>query len=150
MFGGPGRVGRQNDDALVAFLEANRGSAEYLVAATGSMSAAPLMLATRAPVISIGGFNGGDPAPTAAQLEDLIASGALRFVLLGGRMGGPGPGGGFGQNTARTAWVEAFCTPVDPSAYGGPDPSEERIGPVGERLYDCASAAQPASNGAAG
>jgi hypothetical protein len=131
--------GRQNDAALIAYLEANRGSTEYLVAATGSMNAAPLMLATQAPVISIGGFNGGDPAPTADQLEDLVQAGKLRFVLLGGR-------GGFGRNNERTEWVQAVCTPVDPSAYEGAAASDQGggfgRGPGGGQLYDCATPPQ--------
>jgi len=153
---------------LIAYLEANRGSAEYLVAATGSMSASPLMLATQAPVISIGGFTGADPAPTVAQIEDLVRAGKLRFVLLAGRGGGPGPNigpatndgqgptvvpgsgrgfgpGGFGRNNERTTWVETACTPVDPAAYGGESAGEGgTFGRGGGQLYDCAPAAQPA------
>ncbi|MBV9412408.1 MAG: glycosyltransferase family 39 protein, partial [Acidimicrobiia bacterium] len=69
--GGPGGgVGPGNetvDQTLVRYLESHRGSAEYLVAAFGSQSSAPIIIATGKPVITIGGFNGGDPAPTLAQ-----------------------------------------------------------------------------------
>ncbi len=79
------------DPALVGYLERHRGGAKYLVAATGSMAAAPIGLASRAPVITIGGFMGADPAPSVAQLQAYVRAGQLRYVLLGG--GGFGPGG---------------------------------------------------------
>jgi 4-amino-4-deoxy-L-arabinose transferase-like glycosyltransferase len=98
---------------LIRYLQANQGSAKYLVAATGSMSSAPIILATGEPVVTIGGFNGGDPAPTAAQLAALVESGQLKFVLLGGGggPGGGGPRGGAGSDV--TAWVQANGTAVD-------------------------------------
>ena len=77
---------------MIRYLEAHQGSAKYLVAATGSQTTAPIIIATGKPVVTIGGFNGSDNAPTVAQLADLVRSGQLRYVLLGG--GGGGPGGG--------------------------------------------------------
>lgn len=122
--GGPGA-------ALLAYLLAHRGSARWIVAVESSSGAAPLQLATGAPVMAMGGFNGADPFPTADELTALVASGDLRYVYLGGR--GPGGFGGFGGfggpgsfgGSDRGAWVEASCTPVD---YGG----------SGGVLYDCA------------
>jgi hypothetical protein len=135
-FGPPGRI----DGSLVAYLEANRGSAEYLVAVNSSMAAAPLILQTDVPVMAMGGFSGGDPAPTAAQLAEYVADGKLRFVMLGGRGGGPGRGPG-GNSVAgeRTAWVEARCQAVDPAAYGAQDDGDAPGGRGGQQLYDCAS-----------
>jgi hypothetical protein len=124
------------DAALVSYLEENRGDSAYLVAVNGSMQAAPLILATGGdPVMAMGGFNGSDPAPTAAQLQSLVANGDLRFVLLGGR-GGPGVGSG----DARTQWVQANCSPVDPAAYGG-----QTTISGGQQLYDCAGLATAAA-----
>jgi hypothetical protein len=87
---------------LVKYLKQNRDGAKYLVAATGSQTAAPIALATGDPVITMGGFMGADPAPTVAQLTSLIRAGQLRYVLLGGggfgggAFGGGGSGGEFG------------------------------------------------------
>jgi 4-amino-4-deoxy-L-arabinose transferase-like glycosyltransferase/putative flippase GtrA len=146
-FGPPGRI----DSGLVQYLEANRGSAEYLVAVNSSMAAAPLILETDVPVMAMGGFSGGDPAPTAEQLAEYVVDGKLRFVMLGGRGGGPGRGPG-GNSVAgeRTAWVEASCQAVDPAAYGAPDESDAPGGRGGQQLYDCApglatTSAQPGS-----
>lgn len=123
------------EDALVAHLVENRGSARWLVAVASANQAGPIQLATGVPVMAMGGFMGSDPAPTLDQLRGYIRDGSLRFVLLDGRgAGGPGGPGGFfggdGQGTVageRNAWVQQACSPV--TAPG-----------VGSGLYDCAGA----------
>jgi 4-amino-4-deoxy-L-arabinose transferase-like glycosyltransferase len=126
--GGPG--GGQADAALIRYLEANRGDARYLVAVFGSGSSAPIIIATGEPVITIGGFNGGDPAPTLAQLQSLVARGQVRFVVLGGRGGGQGGPGGNGSSDITT-WVTQHGAAVPATAYGGTGTSG---------LYDLAGA----------
>jgi 4-amino-4-deoxy-L-arabinose transferase-like glycosyltransferase len=95
---GTGR-GAAADPALVSFLEKHQGSAEYLVAVTGSQTAAPLILASGKPVIAMGGFSGSDPTPTLAQFKQMVASGKVHYVLVSSGVGGgaaPGAtGGGF-------------------------------------------------------
>jgi 4-amino-4-deoxy-L-arabinose transferase-like glycosyltransferase len=119
--GGPGGFGATTTDtALDNYLVAHKGNATYIVAAFGSQSSAPIIIATGQPVITIGGFNGGDPAPTLAQFQQLVAQGKVRYVLVrGGGFGGPG-GGGFGGpgggNSAISQWVTAHGTQVN---YGG-------------------------------
>ena len=88
--------------------------------------------------MAMGGFSGGDPAPTTDELASLVDSGRLRFVLLGGGpVGGPGggPNGGFragpgagpaGGTSGISEWVTANCTPVEDAGNGS--------------LYDCAPA----------
>jgi len=89
------------NQALVAYLEKHQGSAEYLVAVTGSQTAAPLILSTGKPVIAMGGFSGGDPTPTLAQFKTLVATGKVHYVVVGGGTGagatlpGSTSGGGF-------------------------------------------------------
>ena len=95
--------------ALIQYLVANQGSAKYLVAVSGSQSAAPIILATGKPVVTIGGFTGSDNAPTVSQLEQLVSSGRLEYVLINdGGMGG-GPGGG---QSEITEWVQEHGTAV--------------------------------------
>ena len=106
------------DAGLVAYLEANQGSATYLVATFGSQSSASIIIATGKPVITIGGFNGGDPAPTLAQFQSLVAEGKVRFLLVTGN-GGGGPGGGQAGSQAITQWAAANGKTVAASAYGG-------------------------------
>jgi hypothetical protein len=125
--GGPGFGGGDGvgdgigaaNGGLIAYLEANQGSATYLVAAFGSQSSAPIIIASGKPVITIGGFNGGDPAPTLAEFQSLVASGKVRFLLVGGG-GGPGGGGGrAGGGGQISQWAIENGTQVPASAYGG-------------------------------
>jgi hypothetical protein len=107
---------------MISYLEANQGSAKWLVAVANSNSAASIELQTGRSVISMWGFTGSDPAMTAAKLQQLVASGELKYVMLGGGMGGAGFGGPGGGNSASSqvqSWVQQHCTAVSASAYGG-------------------------------
>jgi len=114
-FGGPG--GSSVSAGLVKYLEANRDGAKYIVAAFTSNASAPIIIASGEPVITIGGFNGSDPAPTLTQFEKLVATGKVRYVLVSSGGGGGGPGGGSG--TSISSWVTAHGTEVAASSYGG-------------------------------
>jgi 4-amino-4-deoxy-L-arabinose transferase-like glycosyltransferase len=93
------------DQTLIAFLKAHKGNASYLVATFGSQSSAPIIIATGQPVITIGGFSGGDPAPTLAQFEKLVAQGKVRYVLVQGGGDGGGPGRGNSTTQAISQWA---------------------------------------------
>ena len=111
--------------ALVNYLVANRGSARWIVATSGSQVAAGIQLAADLPVMTMGGFFGGDPTPTLDELKATIASGELRYVLLWSL-----PAGDIqvGHDSVFSNWVSTNCVAVtiDASSSG---------------LYDCASAA---------
>jgi hypothetical protein len=120
--GGAAGLGDATDvSGLVSYLESHRGDATYLVAAFGSQSSAPIIIASGAPVITIGGFNGADPAPTLAQLRALVTAGEVRYVLVGGAGpgGGGGPPGATGSGSSISQWVIANGQEVPASAYGG-------------------------------
>jgi 4-amino-4-deoxy-L-arabinose transferase-like glycosyltransferase len=108
--GAPGGSASASDSELVSYLLEHQGSAKHLVAATGSQTTAGIILATGEPVVTIGGFNGQDPAPTVSRLAKLVAAGDLRYVLLsdGGGMGGPGGS----PDSELAAWVKAHGTAV--------------------------------------
>lgn len=112
--GGPGGA---VSAALTGYLEKNQGSATWLVAVSGSDSAAAIELRTGKPVISMFGFTGSDRAMTVAGLEKLVADGELKYVMTGGGMGGAGADGSAGSQV--TAWVQRNCTAVAATAYGG-------------------------------
>ena len=122
---GPAGPGGDVDGVLVSFLLANRGDATWIVAAQGSGTAAGIQLAAGEPVLTMGGFSGSDAAPTADELRGLVASGELRFVLVGGQGSGPGRAPG---SVSATSWVTEACVAVD-------------LGSVSSgTLYDCAAA----------
>jgi 4-amino-4-deoxy-L-arabinose transferase-like glycosyltransferase len=129
--GGSGGPGEEADEALIAYLEANAGDARWVVAVSGSGTAAGIQLTTGLPVMTMGGFTGADPTPTLEELKAYLASGELRHVLLegfgGGRGSAIGGAGGAGGAASVATWVAAECRSVelDGSASG---------------LYDCAGA----------
>jgi 4-amino-4-deoxy-L-arabinose transferase-like glycosyltransferase len=115
-----GGLGGTASKQLIAYLEAHRGGATWLVAVQGSSAAASIILATGGvPVMAMGGFRGSDPAPTLAQFEQYVKQGELHYVMTGGRGGFGGFGGGSGSSGSVTSWVEQNCTAVPASAYGG-------------------------------
>ncbi|MBV9454445.1 MAG: glycosyltransferase family 39 protein, partial [Rubrobacter sp.] len=63
---GPGREGNA-DSALMEYLQANKGNAEYLVATSSAMSASPMILNTDDKVINLNGFEGHDSVFTADE-----------------------------------------------------------------------------------
>ena len=122
--GGPGGGEATVNEALVSFLEKNQGSAKFLVAVEGAGSAEPIILATGEPVIAMGGFNGGDAAPTLEQFKQMVAAGEVHYVLVGGGMGGMGgngggPGGGEGTTSSVIQWVEQNGKEVSSDQYSG-------------------------------
>jgi 4-amino-4-deoxy-L-arabinose transferase-like glycosyltransferase len=92
--------------AVVTMLKAT--NTRWAAATVGAQSAAPLQLASDKAVMSIGGFNGGDNAPTLAQFKAYVAAGSIRYFVAGGS--GGGPGGGSGSGAAITSWVKAHFT----------------------------------------
>ena len=112
--GGGGMGGGTVSSELISYLQAHQGSARYLVAATGSQTTAPIIIETGEAVITIGGFNGGDPAPTASQLAELVADGELSYVLIGSQGGAPG-----GSSSDVTTWVQEHGTAVESVSTDG-------------------------------
>ena len=100
--GGGGSV----STTTIEYLRANQGSAKYLVAASGSQTNAGIIIATGEPVVTIGGFNGADPAPTVAQLAAMVKAGALKYVLVSD---GGGPGG---SSSELSTWAQQHGTAV--------------------------------------
>ena len=94
-----------------SYLLANRGDATWIVATWSANGAGSIELASGQPVMAMGGFSGSDPAPTLDQLKAYVASGQLRYVLLGS-----GGGMGGGSSSTISAWVTSVGTVVD---YGG-------------------------------
>jgi 4-amino-4-deoxy-L-arabinose transferase-like glycosyltransferase len=112
--GGMGGGGNLSSEAI-SYLQAHQGSATYLLAAVGSQTTSQIIIDTGEPVVTIGGFNGQDPAPTVNQLAKLVADGDLKYVLLSDSSGG-GPGGGGSSDI--TTWVKAHGTAVDGVSVG--------------------------------
>jgi 4-amino-4-deoxy-L-arabinose transferase-like glycosyltransferase len=144
--GGPGRIGgaagggggqsSSVNEQLLAYLEKNQGTTEYLFAVTRSTDAAPYIIQTGKPVMALGGFSGSNPILTTAQLKALIKNNTVRFFLLGGQ-------GGQGGSDSATSLVESSCKVVSSSAWQTSTTSTSTgtgaAGGVGssQTLYDC-------------
>jgi 4-amino-4-deoxy-L-arabinose transferase-like glycosyltransferase len=132
--GTAGGLGGTASKQMIAYLEAHRDGATWLVAVQGSSAAASIILATGGiPVMAMGGFRGTDAAPTLAQFQQYVKQGKVHYVLTGGSgvRGGLGAGGG-GTVASVTPWVEQNCTSVPVSAYEG-----ATSGSTAADLYHC-------------
>jgi len=100
--------GRSNgssiDEGLITYLQQHYTGEKYLVATSSSQTATPIILATGLPVIAWGGFKGSDTALTRTQLEALVTNGELKYVVLGGGMGG--------GSSDLTSWVQEHGTAI--------------------------------------
>ncbi len=108
---------------VVSLLERDSSTYSWVAATVNSNAAAGYQLATRDPVMAIGGFNGTDPAPALAQFERYVAAGRIHYFITSNG-GGPGDGGTGTTASEITTWVEAHfkAQTID-----------------GETLYDLAS-----------
>jgi hypothetical protein len=134
--------GYQNQ--LVAFLDAHRNGSQFLLAVPSAMQASPIVIQTGEPVMAMGGFSGGDPILSAADVATDVARNTIRYFLLpdrGNTRGGPlagGPPGPFGGNSSAVQWVQANCTVVPQGDWGGSSGGAARGGFGGaQQLYDC-------------
>jgi 4-amino-4-deoxy-L-arabinose transferase-like glycosyltransferase len=104
---------------LVNYLEQHRGSATYLVAVTGSTTAAPFVLQSGQPVIAMGGYLGWDPTPTIGVFRHLVSTGMLRYVYAPKGFGATNFGVTNVETVAIEHWVTRHAHVVPPSVYGG-------------------------------
>ncbi|MFD5627522.1 ArnT family glycosyltransferase [Streptomyces sp. NPDC127072] len=113
--GGGGAGGLLNGatvtDEAKALLEKNADDYTWAAAAIGAQNSASYQLATGAPVMAIGGFNGTDPSPTLAQFKQYVTDGKIHYFVSSGTGGGMG-GSTDGTSSRITSWVEANYTKV--------------------------------------
>ena len=117
---------------LYRYVSAHRDGAGYLLAVSSWSEASAYILATGQEVMPMGGFSGSVPEPTLARFKQLVATGQLRFFLLGGTGGFGGPGRGGGTAAQVASWVESACAVVPARDYGAAS------GGTGT-LYECGS-----------
>jgi 4-amino-4-deoxy-L-arabinose transferase-like glycosyltransferase len=91
-------------------LNVDHSKYRWVAATVNANSAGSYQLATGAPVMAIGGFNGTDPSPTLAQFEQYVAKGEVHYYIGAGTRGG-GPGGQSGSTSTQIAtWVANHFT----------------------------------------
>jgi 4-amino-4-deoxy-L-arabinose transferase-like glycosyltransferase len=132
-FGG-GDNNSSTNTKLISYLEANKGSAKYLVATASSNEADSIILTTNQPVMALGGFSGSDPILTTNQLATLVTNGTVRYFLINGSGGGPGGG----QSELMT-WITQNCVVVPSSEWQSSTSNAGSMGGFGgaSQLYVC-------------
>ncbi len=120
------------EENLKEYLLANTEEGSYLVAVMSSRQASYFILNTSRPVLTLGGFTGSDTVVTAAQLSEMVRSGALRYVLDSGDL----------QSKREIyAWVSENCSavslPFQLSGFGSSGPGNAFSSGQGAVLYDC-------------
>jgi hypothetical protein len=111
-FGGGGRGGfgglldGTNAGAqITSLLKQGARGYRWAAAAVGANEAASYQLASGKPIMSIGGFNGTDPAPSLAQFEQYVANHEIHYFIGGGGFGGRG-----GTSSDIASWVQQHFT----------------------------------------
>ncbi|MFD7606930.1 ArnT family glycosyltransferase [Streptomyces mirabilis] len=120
-FKGTGHKGlTREEQRLLEYTRARQGRATFVFATTSWRAASPYILYAGAPVLPMGGFTGAVPTPTAAGFQHLIATGKVRYVVLGGAATDTG--------TVNAAWVRGHCAWVPGQTF---------------HLYDCSKPPAP-------
>ena len=100
--------------ALTATIAADAGDYTWAAAAVGSNNAAGYQLASGAPVMAVGGFNGTDPSPTLGEFKQFVADRQIHYFIRGKMMIGHwgGQQSGSRESAAIAEWVETHYTPL--------------------------------------
>ena len=113
-FAGPGGLldSPSPGPALSATLSADAHDFTWAVAVVGSNNAAGYQLASGAPVMAIGGFNGTDPSPTIEEFQAYVADRQIHYFVRGKMMIGHWGGDATGsrQSAEIAEWVETHYT----------------------------------------
>ncbi len=128
-----------NEEAIMNYLLANTDPDSYLLATVNARSAAPYILESGRPVLTFGGFSGGDQVIDAAGVAEMVENGELRHILYSEKI----------SNSHRdiAAWVMESCVPTSvpgvevrqQKADRAQNQQNVRMGPPSENevLYDC-------------
>lgn len=115
------RYGRGVDTSRLAeFVLRERRGEQFLLSTTTTYWAAPLIIATGAPVMARGGYHGLDRAIGVERLVSLVRDGKLRFALIDDALAVSRRMGADEASQDVTAWVRANGRPVDASRWRSP------------------------------
>jgi 4-amino-4-deoxy-L-arabinose transferase-like glycosyltransferase len=145
----PGGEPRANQE-LLDYLTERTQDVSYLMAAPSALIGSPYVLATKRPVLYMGGFNGSDQVLSTEDMAHLIETKQLRYVLTVDRVGPPG---GEASQEEIKAWLSSTCTVVEEIELSndmpglGPPPPPPAQGAGGDgrpeasppQLYECGS-----------
>lgn len=105
-----------DDPKLLAFLQAQRGTAHFLAATPNALLASPLIIHSGEPLIAFGGYLGSDPIMSLDAFAERVKRGEVRYVLLSSAR----------RPSDFDAWVRARGTPVNPALWRTQPPETRR------------------------
>ena len=88
--------------AIIKLLISGASGYRWAAATVGAESAAPFQLASREPIMAIGGFNGTDAAPSLAEFRKMVAGHEIHYFI---GANSDTFGGGAADAEAITTWV---------------------------------------------
>ena len=96
-----------------AMLSADAHDYTWVAAVVGSNNAAGYQLASGAPIMAVGGFNGTDPSPTLEEFQRYVADRQIHYFIRGKMMIGHWGGTATGSHESAdiAEWVETHYTP---------------------------------------
>jgi len=106
---GAGESGSSLNEHALEWLKSHNTGETYLFAATDYETAAPYIIDAGEKVISLSGFSGRDPAYTVDELEQLVASGKVKYFMVGGGRGNP----------ELASWIEKHGTVIPNEEWQG-------------------------------
>lgn len=119
---------------VLDYLLANTSPNAYLAATLDSHGASPFILATGRAVLTFGGYIGKDDVISLAQLQGMISSGELRYILDNGNLS---------EKAEISSWVQASCVAVQvPGVIVSSQSRQKSGGPRDQQftaLYQCGS-----------
>ncbi|MBI3362286.1 MAG: hypothetical protein HY023_14385, partial [Chloroflexi bacterium] len=119
---------------LIDYLAPRTDDTFYLVATLNARDASPLIIETGRPVLTFGGFSGGDQVIDAEGVADLVSAGRLRYIWVA-------PQEMQRQHTDLLKWIEGNCQveawPEAEQLAGPPNGPGGGPGDAPRQLYSC-------------
>ncbi|MCU1644006.1 MAG: glycosyl transferase [Nocardia sp.] len=96
-------------DKVLALLESNGSAYTWAAATIGASDAATYQLAADFPIMAVGGFSGGDPAPTLEKFQQDVAESRIHYYIATEERHGP-PQRQVSEGSKITGWVKDHYT----------------------------------------
>lgn len=111
-------MGEQVNTKLLSYLKKNDHGEKFILAVERAQSAYSIMLKTDYAVMSMGGFQGSDPAVNVNKLEKMVKAGEIKYFLISSGQGGT-------QNASVTSWIQNHCEKVPTSQWSSQSSSQQ-------------------------
>jgi len=126
-------MGDQTISKLENFLVTHKNGEKYLVAVPNAHIAAPLILDIGQPIMTYGGFMGSEKIVSVDELEELVASRQVRYIMIGSQ---------YSRQPQIDDWVNSHGRLVPDAEWQTPEQLDKSASDpknVVMKLYECHS-----------